>query len=90
MGRKTFLSLPGALPGRRNIVLTKSGFSAPGVECVGSVAELLELLGEAEAEAFVIGGGEIYRQLLPYTDRVLSPDGRRRLKRIPFSESGRG
>lgn len=70
MGRKTFLSLPGALPGRRNIVLTKSGFSAPGVECVGSVAELLELLGEAEAEAFVIGGGEIYRQLLPYTDRV--------------------
>lgn len=70
MGRKTFLSLPGALPGRRNIVLTKSGFSAPGVECVGSIAELFELLGEAEAEAFVIGGGEIYRQLLPYTDRV--------------------
>ena len=70
MGRKTFLSLPGALPDRRNIVLTRSGFSAPGVECAGSVEELLELLGPAAEDAFVIGGGEIYRLLLPYTDRV--------------------
>ncbi len=71
MGRKTFESLPGLLPGRRNILLSRSAYLAPGAEVVASVPELLELLGEAQQQAFVIGGGEIYRLLLPYTDRVL-------------------
>lgn len=70
MGRKTFESLPALLPGRRNIVLSRSGFFAPGAEVVGNVPALLALLGDAQKEAFVIGGGEIYRLLLPYTDKI--------------------
>lgn len=64
MGRKTFESFPkGALPGRRNIVVTRnSAYSAPGIETAGS---LEEALGKAGEKAFVIGGGEIYRQALP-------------------------
>ncbi|MEY8383037.1 dihydrofolate reductase [Christensenellaceae bacterium 44-20] len=71
MGRKTFESLPGALPGRRNIVLSRGGFCAPGVETAVDVAALFALLGGQKEDAFVIGGGEIYRLLLPYTDRIL-------------------
>ena len=70
MGRKTFESLPGALPGRRNIVLSRGGFCAPGAEVAADLPELFALLGEQKEEAFVIGGGEIYRLLLPYTDRI--------------------
>ena len=70
MGRKTFESLPGLLPGRRNIILSRSGICPPGAEVATGVLELLELLGPEEEQAFVIGGGEIYRQLLPYTERV--------------------
>ena len=70
MGRKTFESLPGLLPGRRNIILSRSGICPPGAEAATGVLELLELLGPEEEQAFVIGGGEIYRQLLPYTERV--------------------
>ena len=72
MGRKTFLSLPGgALPNRRNIVLSRSGFAAGGVTVVTSVEELLTLLGPYPKEdVFVIGGGEIYSLLLRYTDRA--------------------
>lgn len=71
MGRKTYLSLPkGALPGRRNIVLSKSGFAAPDVEVAQNVQALLQLLGNGQEAAFVIGGGEIYKLLLPYTDTM--------------------
>ena len=66
MGRKTFESLPGALPGRRNIVLSRGGFYAPGVETAADVAALFALLGGQKEDAFVIGGGEIYRLLLPW------------------------
>jgi dihydrofolate reductase len=66
MGRKTFESFPkGALPGRRNVVITRNAaYAAPGVERVGSMAEALELTAEAE-KVFVIGGGEIYAQAMP-------------------------
>ena len=67
MGRKTFESLPGALPGRRNLVLSRSGFCAPDAEVAADLPALFALLGEQKEEAFVIGGGEIYRLLLPYT-----------------------
>lgn len=71
MGRKTFLSLPkGALPGRRNIVFSRSGFTAPNTEVVANVPELLALLGAGAEDAFVIGGGEIYKLLLPYTHTI--------------------
>lgn len=71
MGRKTFESLPkGALPGRRNIVITRqSEYQAPEIETVGSLEEALALVADAP-EAMIIGGGEIYRQALPLVDRV--------------------
>ena len=72
MGRKTLESFPGGNPlkGRRNIVLTRDpGFTAEGAEIVRSVEEALELTADTDSgEVFVIGGGEIYRAFLPYTD----------------------
>ena len=64
MGRKTFEALPkGALPGRKNIVVTRNrSYRAPGAEVAHSLAEALSI---APAEAFIIGGAEIYRQALP-------------------------
>ena len=74
MGRKTLESLPGGkpLPKRRNIVLTRDpDFAREGVEVVHSVPKLLELIADVpEDEVFVAGGGQIYRQLLPYCRRV--------------------
>lgn len=66
MGRRTFEALPkGALPNRRNLVLTRNeSWSAPGAERVSSIGEALELCREAN-EIFIIGGGEIYRQAMP-------------------------
>ena len=68
MGRKTFDSLPGLLPGRRHIVLTRDpGWSAEGAEVVHSVEQALELAGERIS---VIGGAEILAQFLPVADRI--------------------
>lgn len=65
MGRRTFESLPGgALPGRLNIVLSRSGFTAPDALTVHSVDDALRAAGAAP-EVMVIGGGCIYRDLMP-------------------------
>ena len=65
MGRKTFESLPGALPGRKNIVLTRNPqFTAAGIETAATAAAALALCGDAP-EVFVIGGAEIYALFLP-------------------------
>ncbi|MDR3207805.1 MAG: dihydrofolate reductase [Oscillospiraceae bacterium] len=74
MGRRTFLSLPGrkALPGRRNIVLTHwADAVCPGAELCPSVETLLGggVLRGAE-EVFVIGGAQVYAQLLPHCARA--------------------
>lgn len=59
MGRKTFESLPGLLPGRRHIVLTRQeGWQADGAEVAQSPEEALELAGEGDMS--VIGGAEIF------------------------------
>ena len=61
MGRKTFASLPGLLPGRRHIVLTRdAGWSAPGAEAAHDVAGALALAGEGEVA--VIGGADVLAQ----------------------------
>jgi dihydrofolate reductase len=69
MGRKTFESLPkGALPNRRNIVITRQAdYHAEGVETANSLDAAIALAADANAmgEIFIIGGGEIYRQALP-------------------------
>lgn len=70
MGRKTFESLPkGALPNRRNIVITgNKGWSAPDVEVAASPEEALRLAATSSADVFVIGGGSIYTAMLPHAD----------------------
>lgn len=70
MGRRTFESIGRPLPGRQNIVVSKSGTHAlpEGVLPAGS---LEEAVSKAEGdEMFVIGGGQIYRQALPLADRL--------------------
>ena len=72
MGRKTYLSLPkGALPGRRNIVVTRSTARYPDTITYRdlSVALTAEKLLAAE-EIFIIGGEEIYRQTIDVADRL--------------------
>ena len=73
MGRKTLDSMPGGrpLPKRRNIVITRNrDFAREGVETAHSVEEALALVaGEDPETVWVIGGGEIYRALLPYCRR---------------------
>lgn len=70
MGRRTFDSLPGLLPGRRHIVLTRdAGWSAQGVEIAASVSDAIAAAGDAP-EVSVIGGAQIYALFLPHADRV--------------------
>ena len=69
MGRKTFESFPAPLPGRRHIVLTRdAGWSAPGAETVGNVAEAIALA--AAPDIAVIGGAQIFALFLPQADQV--------------------
>lgn len=70
MGRKTFDSLGRPLPNRRNIVITRNAaWQHEGVESVSSLAQAIALL--AGADAFIIGGAQIYVEALPYTARLL-------------------
>lgn len=70
MGRKTFESLPkGALPNRRNIVLSRQDIEFPGAERFGSLEEALAQC-RAEEEVFVIGGASVYREALSLADKL--------------------
>jgi len=69
MGRKTFESIGRPLPGRRNLVLSRQGFSAPGVETVATVEEACERVTGAP-ELMVIGGAEVFRLAMPYLDHL--------------------
>ncbi len=72
MGRKTWESLPGVLPGRPHLVLSRDpGFMAPGATVVHSIAESLEEAVKLGDELMVVGGGQIYRLFLPLADRLL-------------------
>ncbi|HEY6047587.1 MAG TPA: dihydrofolate reductase [Sphingomicrobium sp.] len=69
MGRKTFESLPGLLPGRRHIVLSRNpDWSAEGAEVVHSRDEAIEKLGSEPGS--VIGGAEIFGLFLPVVDSI--------------------
>ena len=67
MGRKTFESLGRTLPNRRNVVITKS--EIPNIETYNSIEIALENL-KNEEKVFVIGGGEIYSQMLSKADEI--------------------
>jgi len=69
MGRRTFDSLPGLLPDRRHIVITRDGnWAAVGAERAHSVDEALQLA--AGEPISVIGGAEIFALFLPLADRI--------------------
>lgn len=76
MGRRTFESIGKPLPGRTNVVVTRnSSFAPAGIVVVADIASALATARQAarkdgHGEAFVIGGGEIYRQAMTKADRL--------------------
>lgn len=72
MGRNTFLSLPnGALPNRRNLVLSSTLRSVEAGELVSSVEEAIEIAQKSgETELFVIGGGQLYAATIDIADKL--------------------
>ena len=70
MGRKTFESMPKALPRRRNIIITRNkNYLAEGAEICTSIEEALSLVKD-DLQPFIIGGGEIYRQSMALAERI--------------------
>lgn len=72
MGRKTFESVGKPLPGRTNIVITRQeGWNSEKVIVVKSMDEAIEQSSSIDArEAYIIGGGEIYKQSMDLADRI--------------------
>jgi len=71
MGRKTFESIGRVLPNRHHIVLTRSTTVFPKeVEVVNDIEDIVQLSQNKEEELFVIGGGNIFKQMLEYADRL--------------------
>src|ERR1700761_4152213 len=69
MGRKTYDSVGKPLPNRRNIIITRQQIEIAGCEVVNSVEHALALCKD-EAEVFIVGGAEIYKQAMHLTDRI--------------------
>ena len=70
MGRKTFESLPkGALPNRRNVVLTRSQITFPGAEVFPSLQAALASC-TSEEDVYIIGGASVYKEALSIADRL--------------------
>jgi dihydrofolate reductase len=72
MGRKTFESLPnGALPNRTNVVITRdTGLKLRNCVMLHSVTEAIEKFKNSEEEVFIIGGGSVYKEMLPYAQKL--------------------
>jgi len=76
MGRKTYESIGRALPGRRNIVISRDeNYQADGIDTVTSVEQAIALVdgsdgSEGVEEIMVIGGGAIYKHCLPAAQRL--------------------
>lgn len=73
MGRKTFESLPGVLPGRTHIVVSGSGFKNenPQVLQTTSLDDALKIAASMADKVFVIGGGQVYAQSIEIADKML-------------------
>lgn len=70
MGRKTFESLPGVLPNRKHIIVTRNkNYTKDNIIVVNSLQEALENTKE-DPQPFIIGGGEIYTQALPLAQKM--------------------
>lgn len=71
MGRRTFASLgKRPLPRRQNIILTRQKLTMEGITIIHSVDELRCLMAQQPADYFVIGGANVYQQLLPVATRL--------------------
>lgn len=72
MGRKTFDSLPGMLPNRKHIVISRSNPNLPKeVEIFENIDDFIESYKTSDEEIFVIGGASIYAQFLEKADRLV-------------------
>ena len=70
MGRKTFESFPKPLPNRTHIVITRNkNYQKEGIIVISSIEEALEKAKE-DSQPFIIGGGEIYKQSIPFADKI--------------------
>ena len=71
MGRRTFESLPKKLPNRRNIVLMlPNEEKIPDVDIFYNISDVLEEVKKNNEEVFIIGGASIYKQFLPYANKL--------------------
>lgn len=73
MGRKTFESLPGILPGRKHIVITRDEnykVDSDQVEIVHNIQDIINEYANNNENAFIIGGGEIYNITFPYCSKL--------------------
>ncbi|MBX9138728.1 MULTISPECIES: dihydrofolate reductase [unclassified Clostridium] len=74
MGRKTFESLPGVLPNRKHVIITRDenySVDNENVEVIHSLSEVINKYKNSSEPAFIIGGGEIYKQLIHNVDNLL-------------------
>jgi len=69
MGRKTFESIGRPLPGRKNIVVSRNGFTADGIISADNVESAFQLTGKVD-EVMIIGGANFYQQLIDKADRM--------------------
>lgn len=69
MGRKTYESIGKPLPGRKNIVISRSGYQAEGVDVVTSIDDALKAVSDAD-EVMVIGGANFYEQMISRADKM--------------------
>lgn len=71
MGRKTYESIGKPLPGRENIIITRdSSYTKDGCKVLHSIDDILELSKATDENVFVIGGAEIFKEILPYSDKL--------------------
>lgn len=73
MGRKTHKSLPnGYLPNRENIILTNNHFlhHEGNIHLTNNIDNLINQYRNSDEEVFIIGGDSIYKQFLPYTNKI--------------------
>lgn len=70
MGRKTFESFPKPLPNRKHVVITRQeNYKNEAIEVVHSLEEAIQF-SSTEDQVFIIGGGEIYKQALPFANKI--------------------
>ena len=92
MGRKTWESIKRLLPGRTTLIVTRQqDYTVPGATVVNSLRTAINACAN-DPEIFVIGGGELYREAMPMTDRIYlttvdaEPEGDTRMPEFDLGE----